>query len=343
MTKLSIVTAAYNEAANLPHLRERLMAVLESLDMDWEWIVVDDHSLDDTPAVLQRFADEDPRVKLIRLARNHGSHVALLCGFRHAAGDIAVLQTADLQDPPEQITSLIEPWRNGAQVVWATRTKGRSDPTVSMLWARLYYVIMRRLLGMREIPQSGGDMVLLDRCVLDTLAQINESNLNLLVTISWLGFRQAHVEGERQTRLHGRSSYNFSKKLKLFIDTVTYFSFRPIRWISYLGVLLSFLGFAYAAFIVVNRFLYGTVSPGWSSIMVTVLVLNGLQMILLGITGEYLWRALEQGRHRPLFVIEQARGFRSSRDVGPGPHAATDGETKRKPADPDTTQGSERS
>lgn len=307
MTLLSIITPAYNEEKNLPVLRRQLLDVLQRLDVSWEWLIVDDCSTDQTFDVVRAFNAADPRIKCIRLARNHGSHLAVLCGFRHAAGDAAILQTADLQDSPEQIALLIEPWRNGADVVWVTRESGRADPAISRKWAELYYVIMRRTLGLREIPESGGDMVLLDRKVLAALARFNEPSLNILVTISWLGFNQVSVPGVRNARLHGRSSYTFAAKLRLFADTVTYYSARPIRWISLFGILLSLVGFLYATIVAINFFVGHTIE-GWSSTMVVILILNGVQMTMFGVMGEYLWRNIDQSRNRPVFIIRERLG-----------------------------------
>lgn len=314
MAKISVVTPAYNEAANLPLLRERLLAVLEASGLEWEWIIVDDHSRDDTYALIQAYASADPRIIGLRLARNHGSHAALLGGFRYARGDCGVLLTADLQDPPEGIPLLLDHWRQGADVVWSTRELGRQDPPMTLLLARLYYWVMQRLLHLDEVPATGGDLVLMDRKVLDALAACDEPHPNALVLISSLGFRQVSVPGRREQRRHGQSAFTFARKMKLFVDTVTAFSARPLRWISQLGAALALAGLVQGGWLLAAQVRGGEVG-GVAPVLALLLLLGGMQMVAIGVVGEYLWRTLEQSRRRPLWLVEAQTTDRAANGV----------------------------
>ena len=300
---VSVVTAAFNEAANLNLLYERLSDVVKSMDVDWEWIVIDDHSGDDTFAVLAALAAHDEHVKGYRFARNFGSHAATTCALRAARGDCAVTMAADLQDPPETLRELVEKWRGGAQVVWAVRAarKGVSRRTVAI--AHIYYFLMRHFVGLKDMPATGADFFLIDRRVIDSLSQFNEGNMSLFALINWMGYRQAMIAYDKQARLHGRSGWSLNKKLKLVVDSVTSFTYLPIRLMSYAGFLIALLGFLYAGLVILNS-LTGHPVQGWSSLMVVVLVIGGIQMLMMGVLGEYLWRALDEARRRPRYLIE---------------------------------------
>lgn len=300
---LSVVTPAYNEARNLPVLYERLVQVIGGLGVDWEWIVVDDHSGDDTFAVAAGIAQRDSRVQAVRLARNSGSHTAITCGLHQAAGDCAVVLAADLQDPPETLPSLLEQWQAGSQVVWAVRARREGERASTVGFARLYYLIMRRLVGMQEMPASGADFFLLDRRVLDAFRQFRESNVSILALLTWMGFRQTSITYDKQARLHGKSGWSLGKKVKLVVDSVTSFSYLPIRLMSVVGFIVAIIGFLYASVVVVNA-LAGRPPEGWASLMVVVLVIGGVQMLMMGVLGEYLWRALDETRRRPRYVVE---------------------------------------
>jgi glycosyltransferase involved in cell wall biosynthesis len=300
---LSVVTPAYNEHQNLPVLYQRLCAALIRLDVDWEWIVIDDHSQDATFMVLSELSTRDPRVRGLRFSRNFGSHAALSCALTHARGDSAVIIAADLQDPPEVIPTLVERWNGGAQVVWATRERRAGEKASTIGLSRLYYFIMRNVVGMREIAETGADFFLIDRKAIDAYLSFSERNVSLFALIAWLGFRQETIGYTKEARLHGKSGWTAAKKIKLAIDSVTAFSFLPIRLMSWLGVLTAFAGFTYAALIIYNAFV-GQPAEGWSSLMVAVMVIGGLQMLMMGILGEYLWRALDEARRRPRYTVE---------------------------------------
>ena len=304
---LSIVTPAFNESLNLPLLYGRLREVLDSAGIDWEWLVVDDHSSDATFDVLRGMAASDTRVRGIRFARNCGSHAAITCGLHGVRGRCVAILAADLQDPPEILPSLLEQWHLGGQVVWAVRTSRAGEKARTLAFSRLYYWIMRRVAGLPQMPASGADFWLMDRRVVNAFRQFGEANVSMMALITWMGFRQRTIEYTKEARLHGRSGWSLEKRLKLVIDSVTSFTYLPIRLISYVGFVVAVLGFTYALLVVWNA-ITGVPVAGWSSLMIVVLVLGGLQMLLMGILGEYVWRALDESRHRPRYLIEDATG-----------------------------------
>ena len=300
---LSVVTPAFNEAGSLPTLYQRLSCVLGDMLVQWEWILVDDHSSDDTFAVAQQIASQESRVKCIRLSRNFGSHIALSCGLHHASGDCAVVLAADLQDPPEVLPTLMAQWQGGAQIVWAVRAQQDGKPNTLPFFSRLYYFVMRHVLGMKQMPATGADFFLIDRKVVDAFCQFGEANTSILALITWMGFRQEKILYEKQPRQHGRSGWNLGKKIKLVVDSVTSFSYFPIRVMSLLGFGVALFGFIYATVVVING-LAGRPPDGWASLMVVVLVIGGIQMLMMGVLGEYLWRVLDEARRRPRYIIE---------------------------------------
>ena len=305
---LSIVTPAFNEETNLPLFHGQLKAALDPIGAEWEWIVVDDHSPDGTWATLRELAAREPRLKAVRLARNSGSHTALACGLQQARGDCAVVLAADLQDPPETLPALLEKWRAGAKIVWAVREGREGESATTKGFARLYYGIMRRFVGISEMPATGADFFLLDRRVIDVLNVFKEANVSLLALLTWMGFRQDRIFYVKQARQHGRSGWNLEKKLKLVVDSITSFTYKPIRFMSYAGFAVALAGFLYALVVVVNA-LVGKPSPGWSSLMIVLLLVGGLQMLMMGVLGEYIWRALDEARGRPRFIVEDEIGL----------------------------------
>ena len=301
---ITIVTPAFNEEQNLPKLHVRLKNISSEFGRDFEWIIVDDHSRDRTFQVASAIAAADPRVRVFRLARNSGSHNAVFCGLHQARGACTVLVAADLQDPPEVIPGMLAVWRAKAQVVWGVRATAPQTSLAGRLAARFYYYAMRHWAGLDSIAPTGADMVLLDRAVIDALLEFGERNLSIFALIAWLGFRQESISYEKQDRLHGTSGWTFSKKLKLAIDSITSFSFLPVRFFSALGILFAVLGLVYAAFTIGRSLMYSNPVEGWSSLMVAVLVIGGLQLLMLGVLGEYLWRTLDEVRARPRYLLE---------------------------------------
>lgn len=318
---LSIVTPAFNEQANLPLLYERLVSALDTLCIVWEWIVIDDHSTDETYTVIGALAHRDHRVLGVRFARNSGSHAAVTYGLQRASGSCAVVMAADLQDPPESLPALINDWQRGIQVVWAVRDAREGESASTKLFARAYYVIMRRIVGMKDLPSTGADFFLVDRVVIDALGGFAETNTSVFALITWMGFRQSRISYVKRARQFGQSGWNFAKKLKLVVDSVVSFSFGPIRFLSAIGACVAVVGFAYAIVVSINS-ISGEPPSGWSSLMIVVLVIGGIQMLMMGVLGEYLWRTLDEARRRPRYLIEattssrhESRGTRSEAEA----------------------------
>ena len=305
---LSIVTPAFNEAENLPRLYERIAALdWAGLRLDFELLVVDDHSTDATPAVLADLVARDPRVKTLRFSRNFGSHAALTAGLEHATGSAAVVLAADLQDPPETIPELVAAWQAGAATVWAVRGGREGESLQTQLTARLFYALIGRMTKMKMPPQ-GVDFFLLDRAVIEALRLAPERNTSLIAQIQWLGFTQASLAYMKQARAAGRSKWTLSKRIKLSLDWVVGFSYFPIRFMSAVGMLFAFLGFLYALVLIVRRFVFVIPVEGWTSLISVVLITSGVQLMMLGVLGEYLWRALDEARARPLYIVERTLG-----------------------------------
>ncbi len=309
MNKLSLVIAAYNEELNLPKIYERIVGVeWHRSGMEIEIVFVDDHSRDGTLQILRGLAARDPRVKWLRLSRNFGSHKAFAAGLEYTTGDASVILAADLQDPPECVPLMIEKWRAGAKVVWAVRGARAGENWFTKCSARLYYLLMRRY-AIADLPQTGADFLLMDRIVTDALRAAPERNTSLLALIQWMGFEQAQIIYTKEARRAGVSKWTFFKRVKLAVDSFVSFSYMPIRLMSLLGFTSAVLGFLYALFLVIRRICYATPIEGWTSLICVVLIMSGVQLVMLGVLGEYLWRTFDESRRRPRFLIEESHGI----------------------------------
>jgi dolichol-phosphate mannosyltransferase len=305
MQRLSVVVAAFNEEGNLPLLHERLLALdWAALRMEPEFVYVDDHSRDGTPRVLAGLAASDPRVKVLRFSKNFGSHKAFTAGLENCTGDAAVILAADLQDPPESIPLLLAKWTEGARVVWAVRGDREGESLMTRLLSRAYYFLMRRFAEVRP-PRKGADFLLVDRLVVDELRAAPEKHTSLLSLIQWMGFDQAEITYTKAARHSGRSNWTFRKKVRLAMDSFVSFSYMPLRLASACGLLFAFSGFLYAAVIAVRAVSLGSPVQGWASLMCVLLIVSGVQLVMLGVLGEYLWRTFDEARGRPRYVIEK--------------------------------------
>ena len=292
---ISLITPAFNEGSNLPMLHERLTSVFRQLD--WEWIIVDDHSRDNTFEVIERLVATDPRVRGIRLAYNSGSHLAFTCGLRHASGEVAALMVADLQDPPELLIQMLERWRSGVQVVWAVRRHQPGDGSGT----QLYYWIMRKLVGMNDMPATGADFFLVDRVVIDAFLAAADRHVSIFALMMWLGFRREFIQYDKQPRTRGRSGWTLAKKLKLVVDSIVGFSDFPIWWLTYAGVAALVAALVPAIVAVVA---YSGLNAALLLLAALVIGLFGCHLIALAILGHYVWRGLDAARKRPLYSIE---------------------------------------
>lgn len=309
VARLSMVVPAFCEAENLKPLLPRLLAQ-QSLADRLQVVIVDDHSEDDTFGVVREWGERDPRVQGVRLARNSGSHAAILCGLGFAEGDAVVVLAADGQDPPETTGKLVEAWQQGARVVWAVRDAREGESRLTRLFSRTYYTIMNRWSSVR-LPPTGADFLLLDRSVVDALLRIPEHNVSVFALIASLGFRQAQVPYVKRSRMSGLSKWTLRRKVGLLLDSILGFSTVPLRAATMLGFLHAAAGFVLAALLAANKLsggrLLGVIPiQGWSGLMVVLLISSGILMTIMGIFGEYLWRALEEVRGRPRFLVEDS-------------------------------------
>jgi glycosyltransferase involved in cell wall biosynthesis len=304
----SVIVPVYNESANIPALYERIQRAVAGLDASWEFLFIDDGSVDDSFGVLAGLYRTHPEVRALRLSRNFGSHVAIAAGLDHARGDLAIVMAADMQDPPEVLPTLIDRWRAGCDVVWAVR-RDREDSLSTRLWSWAFYAVIRRI-ALPEYPEGGtGSFCLIDRKVIDAFRQLRERNRVTFGLLLWLGFRQDHVPYRRARRQSGRSGWTGGKRVKAALDTIASFSYFPIRLISYVGVAVSLLSLVGAVYVLLTALFYAHPVAGWPSLMVVVLFLGGVQLITLGIIGEYLWRNFDESKHRPLYFIREVIGI----------------------------------
>lgn len=314
MKKLSIIVPCFNEAAVLPALFERLGSVAATWGLDYEVLCVDDGSQDRTWELLKEQHRKDPRWRAVAFARNFGHQTAVSAGLFYAGGDAAVVIDADLEDPPEQISRLLEKWREGYDVVYAVRQK-RKEGTLKRLCYWTFYRLMARLVAF-DIPLDSGDFCLISRRVVDTINSMPERNRFVRGLRAWSGFRQTGVPYERSARFAGAPKYTFSKLLKLATDGLFSFSTVPLRVATYLGLSVSgfaFLGvlFTFAQKIFSEQFkkIGLEPSPGFPTIVMSILFLGGIQLICLGILGEYIGRIYEEVKGRPLWILRDSAGI----------------------------------
>jgi len=312
--KISIIVPCFNEEAVLPQLFERLSQAADGWGMDYEILCVDDGSRDRTWDLLRSKNEADPRWRCLSFARNFGHQTAVSAGLWHASGDAAVIIDADLQDPPEQVAQLIGKWREGFEVVYAVRKK-RKDPVLKRLLAWGFYRVIARMSPF-PIPADAGDFCLLDRKVVDAMNRLPERSRYLRGLRSWCGFRQGSVEFERSARAAGTPQYTFRRSLKLALDGLFSFSAAPLRLATHLGLLVStfaFLGvvFTFCQKIFAQQFrkIGLEPGPGFPTVVISILFLGGVQLICLGILGEYVGRIYDEVKGRPLWITRDSRGL----------------------------------
>lgn len=305
MSLISIVIPCYFNELNLLKTYSVLKSdVLDKrLDLDFEVICVDDGSKDNTLGILKQLQVIDSRIKIIKLSKNFGEFRAILAGLSFAKGDCMAVMSADLQDPPYLITQMINEWENGQKVVIAARID-RNEGWLKKFLAHTYYWFLRKLV-LENYPRYGFDFFLIDKQVANILIEMREKNSTIYVQLIWTGFIPKVIDYVREERVDGKSMWTYWKRINLFIDTFIVFSYKPIRLISSLGVMMSILGFISAIYFIFEKVVFNTDVAGWTSLVVAVLVLAGVQLIMLGIIGEYIWRNLDETRKRPVFIVDE--------------------------------------
>jgi dolichol-phosphate mannosyltransferase len=305
MRKFSIVVPVYFNEINLPETIPQLLSLAADLPAyQLELILVDDGSGDGSLQVLRRFQLENPGViKVVKLTRNFGSMAAIQAGFTVATGDCVGMISADLQDPPGLFVEMLSQWEKGCKAVFAVR-QDREEHFIQKTFSNAYYSLVRRF-ALENYPTGGFDFFLVDRQVVADLNRIQEKNTNIMTLVYWLGYQPVMIPYIRRQRKKGKSRWTLSKKFKLFIDTFVAFSFFPIRILSLLGLFVALGSFMYGAFVLFYWFVFGIEVKGYVPIVVVLSFNSGLQMAMLGVLGEYLWRTLDEVRRRPQFVIDE--------------------------------------
>lgn len=305
MKKISIVVPCFHNELNIQETFSAIQKDVfeKSRSIDFELICVDDGSKDNTLLELKKIQALDARVKIVKLSRNFGEFRAIVAGLSHSKGDAVVVISADLQDPPYLIPSMINSWLEGEKVVIAARSD-RNESKLKKFLANTYYYFLRRLV-LDDYPKYGFDFFLIDRQVVDLLVHMKEKNSTIYVQLIWTGFKPKVIEYVRQDREKGQSMWTYAKRINLFIDTFIVFSYKPIRLISTLGLAMSLIGFISAIYFLFEKIFFHVNGNGWTSLIVAILVLSGVQLVMLGIIGEYLWRNLDETRKRPLFIVDE--------------------------------------
>jgi polyisoprenyl-phosphate glycosyltransferase len=296
---VSVVAPVYNEEEAIEEFHTRVCTALKGLR--FELVLVDDGSTDGSPMMLQRLADSDPRVRVVQLSRNFGHQTALTAGLDHAGGDAVVMLDADLQDPPELIPKMLDHWRAGCDVVYAVREYRAGESRFKLSTARWFYALFDKLAQV-ELQHNSGDFRLLDRRALDALLSMRERNRFLRGMTVWVGYTQAAVPYERDPRYAGETKYTLSKMLRFSLDAISSFSHRPLQLATLLGFMISTLAFIAIPVVVVLRLL-GSYLPGFSALTIVVLLLGGIELIAIGIIGEYVGRIYDEVKGRPLYLV----------------------------------------
>lgn len=303
---VSVVVPCYNEEEVITETYKRLKVVLENINIPYEIIFVDDGSKDTTWSLLNDFSINDKKVKSVKLARNHGHQFALTCGLDQSKGEVVLIIDADLQDPPELLGDMIKKWQEGYYVIYGQRIARDGESLSKKFFAFAFYRVISKLSKI-NIPQDTGDFRLIDRQALNVLLEMREVQRFIRGMVAWVGFPQTPLAYHRQERFAGSTKYPFKKSLLLAFDAITSFSYTPLRLATYLGTFFSMISFLYFLVVIVLKFL-GINFPGYTSLMGAILMLGGIQLIVLGIIGEYVGRIFEQGQKRPLYIIQDIKG-----------------------------------
>jgi polyisoprenyl-phosphate glycosyltransferase len=305
--RLSVVVPLRNEEEVLPSFAERLTATLETLDDEWEVILVDDGSTDGTYGLAVELHSRDPRLKVVRLSRGFGHQVALSAGLDLARGDAVITMDGDLQHPPEVIPALLSRWQEGDEIVYAVMEERRGESRMKDWTAKLFYRLLGRLADI-DVPTGAGDFRLVDRRALEAVRAMRESNRYLRGMFSWVGFRQSGVLYTSPARTAGQSKYSGARMFRLAADAVIGFSNRPLRLGLNIGFAVSIASILFGLSAVITKLAGYFVVPGWTSVMILVGIVGGIQLVVLGVIGEYVSHIFDEVKRRPLYVVSRVHG-----------------------------------
>lgn len=305
MSKISIVVPVYFNSDTLELLYADMQEKILGEIGDYEIVFVDDGSGDNSWEIMNRIRERDKNVQCVKLSRNFGEHAAILAGLSVCTGDCAVTKQADLQEDSSIILEMYESWKRGNKVVLAVRA-ARDENPVKKFFANMYYAIVRKFID-KNMPAGGCDCYLLDRKVIQVLQMLDERNSSLTLQVLWVGFQSDKIYFHRKDREVGKSRWTLAKKVKLVVDSMMSFSYFPIRLMTTTGIVFAILAAVLAVNVIVEKVTVGTPIAGWASLMCVVLLSAGLILLMLGILGEYVWRALDAARNRPPFIIDEVK------------------------------------
>ena len=304
MKDLSIIIPIYNEAGNIQVLFERLRNVVRDMNMNVEYVFVNDGSRDNSIDLIKGLAKTNSEVHYLDFSRNFGHQVAVAAGLDYCTGKSAVIIDADLQDPPELIANLVSKWKEGYEVVYAKRRSREGESFLKKFTAKLFYRTLKRITSI-NIPVDTGDFRIIDRKVIDVLKKMPEQQKFLRGQSSWIGFRQTYIEYDRDERHSGASGYTYKKMLRFALDGITSFSNLPLRFATITGFVVSGIAFLLILYALYERLVTKNYVPGWASLMLAVLFIGGVQLISIGIIGEYISRMSSNIRNRPLYILRE--------------------------------------
>lgn len=304
----SIIIPVYNEEAVATECYNRVKTVCESLNSDYEIIFINDGSKDRTENILNDICNIDKKVKLINFSRNFGHQIAITAGMDFSVGDAVVIIDADLQDPPELIPKMIAKYKEGYDVVYAVRKKRKGESWFKKITAAGFYRFFRKISDI-NMPVDTGDFRLIGRNVCESLKELKERNRFVRGLVSWVGYKQIGIEYERDERFAGETKYPLKKMIKFSLDGITSFSAKPLRIWGYLGFIIAGLGFIYSIYTLIGKLIFNNTVPGWASLVVITMLIGGLNMISIGILGEYISRIYDETKGRPIYIVSTYKNF----------------------------------
>jgi polyisoprenyl-phosphate glycosyltransferase len=303
--KVSVVIPSFNEEDNVRALAERLVPILSHYS-DYEILFVDDGSVDNTLAIIRRLSEQNDKVKYLSFSRNFGHQMALKAGLDHATGDCVICMDADLQHPPELIDQMIGKWQEGHDIVYTVREDGTHVPFLKKGTARLFYTFINSISNIK-LDRGVADFRLLDRAVVEVFRTINESSLFIRGMVSWVGFKQCAIKYMPNDRFSGESKYSIGRMVSFALDGMTSFSVKPLYLATIFGLVVSLLSFFYGLFAIYMHFFTNKVISGWTSVIVSVLFIGGIQLVMLGILGEYLGKLFIESKKRPIYIVKKKK------------------------------------
>lgn len=306
---ISIIVPVYNEESVVAEFYKRAVLAMESIsESAFEIIFVNDGSEDNTSDIIKKLHKKDNRIKLVSFSRNFGHQIAITAGLRYSKGDAVVIIDVDLQDPPELIPKMLEKWKDGYEIVYAVREKREGETLFKRITAYMFYRLLR-LITKEDLKSDSGDFRLLGRKAVNVFNQLNEKNRYVRGLIHWIGFKQCQITYQRKERFSGHTKYTFRKMLKFALDGITSFSHLPLRLASYFGLFVSFVCFLYLIHVVALKLLTNAPIGGWTSLITVILFIGGIQLVTIGIMGEYIGRVFDETKNRPLYIVDENVGF----------------------------------